>query len=69
MSAWLKHVMIYYHDRKKTDKNYKYSQAMKDARPSYKGQTGTVAAKSHKKSHKRSHKKSHKKRKTKRRKH
>jgi hypothetical protein len=42
---------------------------MKDARPSYKGQTGTVATKSHKKSHKRSHKKSHKKRKTKRRKH
>lgn len=64
MSAWLKHVMSYYHDRKKTDKNYKYSQAMKDARPSYKGQTGNVATKSRKKSQK----KSSKKRKTKRRK-
>jgi hypothetical protein len=36
------------------DKNYKYSQAMKDARPSYKKQPANVSTPSHNKSHKKS---------------
>jgi hypothetical protein len=66
-SPWLKHVLSYFRERRKTDKNYQYSQAMKDAVPSYKGKSGNTETKSHKKSKKKS-KKSHKKRKTKRRK-
>ena len=35
-SAWVQHVKKYYADRKKKDKAYKYSSAMKDARATYK---------------------------------
>jgi hypothetical protein len=67
MSAWLKHVLSYFHEKRKTNKNYKYSQAMKDAVPSYKGKSGNSETKSQTKSKKKS-KKSPKKRKTKKRK-
>lgn len=40
-SAWTKFVTKYYHDKKKSDKDYKFSQALKDAAKEYKkGKTG-----------------------------
>ena len=35
-SAWVTHVKKYYADRKKKEPGYKYKNAMKDARASYK---------------------------------
>ena len=35
-SAWVAHVKKYYADRKKKEPDYKYKNAMKDARSSYK---------------------------------
>ena len=35
-SAWVAHVKKYYSDRKKKEPGYKYKNAMKDARASYK---------------------------------
>ena len=35
-SAWVAHVKKYYADRKKKEPDYKYKNAMKDARASYK---------------------------------
>lgn len=35
-SAWVAHVKKYYSDRKKKEPDYKYKNAMKDARASYK---------------------------------
>ena len=36
MSTWIKHLTAYYNQRKASNPNYKYKDAMKDARSSYK---------------------------------
>ena len=35
-SAWIQHVKSFYQKKKKEDPSYKYSQAMKEARSTYK---------------------------------
>lgn len=38
-SAWIKHVLSVYRAKKKQDSTYKYSQAMRDAKKTYKRAT------------------------------
>lgn len=40
MSKWTKHVTNYFRNMRKTNKNYKFKDAMTDARPSYKKMSG-----------------------------
>ena len=40
-SAWTKFVTKFYHDKKKSDKDYKFSQALKDAAKVYKKESKT----------------------------
>ena len=44
-SAWIEHVKKYYAKMKKKNSSYKYSQALKDSRASYKKQTVATKAK------------------------
>lgn len=49
MSAWITHLTKFYREKKRTNPNYKYKNAMKDARKTYKSATKNKKSKKYRK--------------------
>jgi hypothetical protein len=48
MSTWIKDVTAYYHEQKKNNPNYKFKDAMKDAKKTYKNANPETSTKTKK---------------------